>query len=349
MENKPIIKAVPSVWDFGRVDEGKTKEKVFKIRNVSGKKIVIDEVKSCCGYSIKNISRWNLAPGESLTVSVLFDSAGKNAGIDEKYISLALKGNKGEIIKLPVRADVALNKERAKDEVPSVTVEELNSFIKTNENIIILDVREKSEFTEKHIPQSRNFPRSSVVLVKDLPRELMKDLEKSSMIIVCCGIGARSSFIAAKLNQSGYNAYNLTGGLKEWEDNGFELVKGPKIAATDEPIAMSLEEAYEHYYKIFKSQVVWVDVRTSEDYNKGHIKGAINIELNNITASFEKLPQDKSIVLYCDGAGCGQSFTAGRILIQNGYKQGKVRVLKDGYELWDKMGLPTVKMSKVEL
>lgn len=44
-----------------------------------------------------------------------------------------------------------------------------------------------------------------------------------------------------------------------------------------------------------------IDVRKSEDYNKGHIKGAINIFWLDILKeeNIKKLPIDKQIIVYC--------------------------------------------------
>ena len=107
-----------------------------------------------------------------------------------------------------------------------------------------------------------------------------------------------------------------------------------------ELLTIDLEEAYEHYYLLFKDKIIWLDVRDNEDYENGHIKGAINIELDDLLDNLSSLPKDKSIVIYCEDIDCGSSKAAGRMLLKNGFKQDKIRVLKAGFLGWKRSGLP---------
>ena len=52
-----------------------------------------------------------------------------------------------------------------------------------------------------------------------------------------------------------------------------------------------------------KQKIAVVDTRTFEEYQQGHIPGAINIIPDNIKSSSAKLPRDKKapIVFYCRG------------------------------------------------
>lgn len=80
---------------------------------------------------------------------------------------------------------------------------------------------------------------------------------------------------------------------------------------------------------IADTAVVRLDVRTAEVYAKGHIEGAINIDVSN--QDFESkatatLPKEKTIALY--GRTGKQSKQAARILAQNGYE---VIELSTGY------------------
>jgi len=46
---------------------------------------------------------------------------------------------------------------------------------------------------------------------------------------------------------------------------------------------------------------VWIDVRTSDEFNAGHIKGAVNIPFEEIGARINEVTNDKNatIHLYC--------------------------------------------------
>ncbi len=130
-----------------------------------------------------------------------------------------------------------------------------------------------------------------------------------------------------------------------------ELNKGEELVVT--PTKISAEEAFDMYEK---GSAFWVDVRNEKEYLDGHIKGAINIPLDNVEADIEKLPKEKVIVLNCsggeqhsdhehlhEGGSCAASLSAGRILINKGYEFDDVKVLDGGYEIWEKKGYPIEK------
>jgi len=52
------------------------------------------------------------------------------------------------------------------------------------------------------------------------------------------------------------------------------------------------------------------------------------------------LSKEKDIILYCSGEECDESTSAGRVLIKNGFKQGKIRELRSGFSGWQDAGYP---------
>jgi rhodanese-related sulfurtransferase len=48
-----------------------------------------------------------------------------------------------------------------------------------------------------------------------------------------------------------------------------------------------------------------IDVRSSDEYQAGHIPGAVNIPAERITAEKKRLPKDKTapLIFYCRGVG----------------------------------------------
>ena len=87
------------------------------------------------------------------------------------------------------------------------------------------------------------------------------------------------------------------------------------------------------YEMIFSSENVLIDVRTPTEYNKGHLKNAVNIPYNKIRTEIKSFAPDKeqSIVVYCL-SGKRAEFTA-RKLEEMGYKNvinaGKYKDLKE--------------------
>ena len=48
-----------------------------------------------------------------------------------------------------------------------------------------------------------------------------------------------------------------------------------------------------------ESKYLVIDLRSAEDYAKGHVKGAVNIPLGQLPQNLDKLPMDKTLMLYC--------------------------------------------------
>lgn len=69
-----------------------------------------------------------------------------------------------------------------------------------------LDVRLPTEYEERHFEGSINVPFFSL-------RMRLKQLDRATPYIVCCDTGSRSSAAAFLLNERGYDAYVLRGGL----------------------------------------------------------------------------------------------------------------------------------------
>ncbi|NJN84021.1 MAG: rhodanese-like domain-containing protein [Caldilineaceae bacterium] len=62
-----------------------------------------------------------------------------------------------------------------------------------------------------------------------------------------------------------------------------------------------------------------VDVRTSGEFGGGHIPGALNISLQDLSGRLDKIPTDKPVVVYCR-TGNRSSFAA-RTLLQSGFDE----------------------------
>lgn len=60
-----------------------------------------------------------------------------------------------------------------------------------------------------------------------------------------------------------------------------------------------------------------VDVRTPMEFAEGHVKGSVNIPLNNVATQLAKFKNKKNIVVFCRSGG--RSSQAKSILEQNGF------------------------------
>ena len=84
-------------------------------------------------------------------------------------------------------------------------------------DVMILDVREQSEWDEVHIPGATLIP------MGDIPARI-KEIPTDKTVIVQCRSGNRSSQVTDYLRQQGMtNVHNLTGGMNEWEAAGLPV------------------------------------------------------------------------------------------------------------------------------
>jgi rhodanese-related sulfurtransferase len=86
-----------------------------------------------------------------------------------------------------------------------------------------------------------------------------------------------------------------------------------------------------------KDKLVVLDVRPQEEYDAGHLPGAVSIPLDALTKRVKELPKGKQIVAYCRGPLCALAPDATRFLKRKGYN---VQRLVDGAPDWKAAGLP---------
>jgi ArsR family transcriptional regulator len=77
--------------------------------------------------------------------------------------------------------------------------------------------------------------------------------------------------------------------------------------------------------------VVVLDVRDREEFAAEHIPGAMNVPLSELEAYLPRLPNDKTVVVYCCYTACHLSPTAALVLAENGFR---VQELIGGIEEW---------------
>lgn len=83
--------------------------------------------------------------------------------------------------------------------------------------------------------------------------------------------------------------------------------------------------------------VTVLDVRPSEEYEVGHIPGALNVPLNEIEQHLAGLPKEQEVIAYCRGEYCVLAFEAVAALRKKGFT---ARRLEEGYPEWRAAGLP---------
>ncbi len=111
------------------------------------------------------------------------------------------------------------------------------------------------------------------------------------------------------------------------------------IGPSGKRLDISLPEAKKLF---FQQSVVFIDARPQDDYEKGHIKGALGLPWNEVDRNFMRVTEDISpdtpIITYCDGETCELSHDLAIFLLDMGFSN--VRILINGWTLWKEAGLP---------
>ncbi len=130
-------------------------------------------------------------------------------------------------------------------EVRQLRTDELYSWLKGPERkrIILIDAREKEEFQVSHISGAMNIPCNKDPLIH------LKDINPDRPVVVYCSVGYRSSILAGRLKDLGFNeVYNLEGSIFKWANEERPLVQGQKEVHTVHPYnarwGSLLEEKY---------------------------------------------------------------------------------------------------------
>lgn len=87
---------------------------------------------------------------------------------------------------------------------------------------------------------------------------------------------------------------------------------------------------------------IFLDARSPDDYEKGHIKGARSLPWMKFSEYFDKatadLANDRMIITYCEGETCELSKELANALIETGFTH--VRVLINGWGVWNQHRFP---------
>ncbi|MBF0303944.1 MAG: rhodanese-like domain-containing protein [Desulfamplus sp.] len=123
--------------------------------------------------------------------------------------------------------------------------------------------------------------------------------------------------------------------------------------SSGESLVISLEEAK----RLFENKTaLFLDARRKEQYDEGHIQGALSLPQQEVDAYFMDIApkleesqldnndrgdgssKSKVIITYCDGDTCELSHELALFLKEMGFNN--VKVLVNGWSVWQEAGLP---------
>lgn len=134
----------------------------------------------------------------------------------------------------------------------------------------------------------------------------------------------------------------IRAGLTVYDLEELELAYAPPFSSAKDPVNVAgfvaaniLKEDVQviHWHEIAARDVdtsFLLDTSTREEYEKGHIEGAVNIPLHELRKRINEIPVGKEIIIYCKSGL--RSYIGSRILKQKGFKS--VKNLSGGYNIY---------------
>ena len=103
--------------------------------------------------------------------------------------------------------------------IPTISTSKLYTQLTNNEELLLLDAREKKEYDVSHIEGAK------YVGYDHFKVNRLKDVNKSTPIVVYCSVGYRSEKVGEQLKEAGFtNVLNLYGGIFDWKNKDYPIV-----------------------------------------------------------------------------------------------------------------------------
>ena len=98
---------------------------------------------------------------------------------------------------------------------------DVQARLERGERLVLIDVREESEFAAGHARGARHIGRG--ILERDVETHYP---DKDTELVLYCGGGYRSALSALELGKMGYrNVRSMEGGFRAWQEGGYPIEK----------------------------------------------------------------------------------------------------------------------------
>jgi rhodanese-related sulfurtransferase len=218
----------------------------------------------------------------------------------------------------------------------------------------IISLRSAEDYAKGHIPGAVHMDVKTLFTTDNLAT-ILPDKD----VVVLCYTGQTAGQATAALNMLGYEAYSLLHGMSSWTTDPDVFAKrfDPEKHANDytidteahepggpyslpSPLAVDITGAAEAYFSegprtiqaadLFENlndgdpenDPYIISLRSAEDYAKGHIPGAVHMDVKTLFTSdnLATIPPDKDIVVLCyTGQTAGQATAALNMLGYEAY------------------------------
>jgi rhodanese-related sulfurtransferase len=219
----------------------------------------------------------------------------------------------------------------------AVSTEWVKKQLDSQADMLLVDSRPKRmKYDKGHIPTAISIPDSQFdKMTNQLPADKGK-----LVVFYCGGLHCKLSHkSAAKALAMGYtNVKVYAAGYPAWKAMAGTATMAqkpaPQIASGGEEGTID-HEAFKKIIAENPDSIFLVDVRDKDEYQKGSLKTAVNIPVDELESKISTLPTDKPIVFICGtGARSGESYYMMQDLkpeLKNVfYLDGEMSIKKDG-------------------
>lgn len=190
-----------------------------------------------------------------------------------------------------------------------------------NKANVLVDTRHMLAFGGGHIPGALNIGAAGPLSI-----QAGWMLEPDSPVLLVLDSDAQLTTVLHHFARTGFDRFAgyLAGGMSAWENAGYAIRSLPKLHV--EELAALAARA---------GQVSVLDVRSPQEWAKGHVPGARHIFLPELTGQLETLDKRKPTAVYCD-SGFRASIAAS-VLQSHGFAVSNV---PESWRAWKSNGLP---------
>lgn len=185
---------------------------------------------------------------------------------------------------------------------------------------ILLDTRDTASFGGVHVPDSIN-----IGFAKQTANWVGMVIEPEAEIILLVTNEDAYKDMCGRLHRIGYDNIigYLYGGITSWQEGGNPIAHLWQISA--EKLKKKLDtNNFKHF----------IDVRTTSEWEQGHVQGARHLPLNDLLQEVPDIPKDEEIIVTC---GIGYRGNIAASFLQNqGFKH--VYSLAGGTTAWKNSG-----------
>jgi rhodanese-related sulfurtransferase len=224
--------------------------------------------------------------------------------------------------------------------VGRLNVDELRTLLQSDETYACFDVRERGEFGLGQIEGVTPLPRGTIEyrLATMVPRRHIP-------VVVLCDGGPRSTLAAETVAAMGYeNVRVVEGGFAAWKANGLPTIAGWGVRGKEYAERLVVDRGVPQTtaaelaaLRRQGQKVTVVDVRTDEEFLRGHVPDAYHIPGGQLLLDIPSLPRDPDHTLVISCAGRTRGILGAYVLREAGFPN--VSALLNGAMGWALEGL----------